>query len=92
MQLFVTTNIPQEINASFNWNQITIKRDEEALFVITWNPLSVESARYIITFEDFKKIRRDVPVAFKSVGNKVSNPKIKKKIRLLIVSYFECTN
>lgn len=75
-QLFVNTNIPQELNVTFNWKQMTVKVDEEVLFILTWTPLSPESVRYILTFEDLKKIKRDVPVAFKSISVEVRKYKM----------------
>lgn len=66
------SNIPKEQCVYVNWENKHLREGEEDIFEICWCPSKVESSRYLITFEDFKKIRRDVPVVFKTIMPTVS--------------------
>lgn len=57
---------------TLSWNQITLGTNEEAILEVLWCPFSEISSRYVITIEDCKKIKKDVPVAFKSIDPNVS--------------------
>lgn len=48
-----------------------IEKKSGAIIELTWNPLSEEFSRHMITIGDGKRIHRDVPVAFTSVLPKV---------------------
>lgn len=67
--------MPKELSISANWDSKYFERGKEEIFEICWCPSSIVSSRYVITFEDFKKIRRDVPVIFKTEIPAVSKKK-----------------
>lgn len=61
------SNLPKELCISVNWETKYFEKATEEIFEIGWCPTGVVSCRYMITFEDYKKIRRDVPVVFKAI-------------------------
>lgn len=58
--------MPKELSVSANWKTKYFDKGKEEIFEIYCCPSSIESNRYIITFEDYKTIKRDVPVIFKT--------------------------
>lgn len=56
---------------AFSWGEALIKSQEETVLRITWAPTAVSASREIITLEDGKRIKKDIPIAFKSVEIKV---------------------
>lgn len=58
--------MPKELSVSVNWKTKYFDKGKEEIFEIYCCPSCIVSSRYIITFEDYKTIKRDVPVIFKT--------------------------
>lgn len=65
----------------FSWHRASIKANEDVVLHITWTPSVVCACREVITLEDGKKIKKDVPVVFKSIQVKQVSVNFKKWIK-----------
>ncbi|CAH0552801.1 unnamed protein product [Brassicogethes aeneus] len=63
-------NFPEELVVTFNWEECLIEKLSEALLEIKWCPNFEFASRLMITIEDGKKIKVDIPVVFKSISPK----------------------
>lgn len=77
--MYLTHAPTEELNVTFNWYRALIKTEEEVVLCVSWTPTIACACRETITLEDGKRIKKDVPIVFKSVTVKVSK-KFKNKI------------
>ncbi|CAH1119295.1 unnamed protein product [Phaedon cochleariae] len=66
VNLFLSRILPDDLNVSYSWKNKVIESGGETIFELTWCPLDEGSSRHIISFTDTKKLKRDIPVTFKS--------------------------
>lgn len=59
-------------NVTFSWREALIKAYEEIVLCINWMPTTVGAWRENVTLEDGKRIRKDIPIVFKSLDVKVN--------------------
>lgn len=71
-KLYLTRAPSQERNVTFSWYEAVIGAHDEVPLYITWTPTAAETRRENLTLEDGNRIRRDIPVVFKSVQPKVN--------------------
>ncbi|XP_017772144.1 PREDICTED: protein abnormal spindle [Nicrophorus vespilloides] len=80
IELIITKAPPPERQVSFNWGEKLIEAASEEIFEINWISMKGGPWRDNITFEDGYKIKRDVPITFKSLPPKVTKKPLKRAI------------
>lgn len=63
---------PPERDVGFNWSRKLIPAGDDVLLEIIWHPCIEGAWRDYITLEDGNRIKRDVPLVFKSIRPKVN--------------------